>query len=135
MHTHTSKRRLIVSRIMKTVVVLFMAMDGLFKFFPNEYAIKGTEELGYQMHHLPIIGTLALAATILFAIPRTTFVGALLLTGFWGGVIATHVRMDNPLFSHILFPVYLAVLAWGAIFLTNDKVRHLSRYGSRRRVL
>jgi hypothetical protein len=72
-----------------------------------------------------VLATLGLLSTILYAIPRTTVLGALFLTGYFGGVVATHIRLDNPLFTHILFPIYLAVLAWGGIWLRDEKVRNL----------
>jgi hypothetical protein len=87
--------------------------------------VEGTQQLGYSEHHIIVIATLGLLTTILYAIPRTTVLGAVLLTGYFGGVVATHIRMDNPLFSHTLFPVYLAVLAWGGIWLRDKTVRKL----------
>lgn len=110
---------------MAGIVILFMLMDSIFKFIVNDEVIKGTTELGFSTHHLPILGTLGLISIILYIIPRTEILGAILLTGYWGGAIATHVRMDNPLFSHILFPVYLAILAWGALWLKNENLRKL----------
>jgi hypothetical protein len=71
------------------------------------------------------VGTLAFISILLFAFRRTQILGAILLTGYFGGAIATHIRLDNPLFSHILFPVYLAVLAWGSLYLKNEKLRSL----------
>ncbi|MGG4143426.1 DoxX family protein [Paenibacillus algorifonticola] len=68
---------------------------------------------------------LALISSILYALPRTSFLGVVLLTGYFGGVIATHLRLDAPLLSNTLFPVYLAVLAWGGIWLRNEQVRKL----------
>jgi hypothetical protein len=112
-------------RTMGGIVILFMLMDSIFKFIVNEDVIKGTTDLGFQVHHLPIMGTLGLIATLLYILPRTEIIGALLLTGYWGGAIATHVRMDNPLFTHILFPVYLGVLAWGALWMKNERLRNL----------
>ena len=112
-------------RTMGGLVILFMLVDSIFKFIVNEEVVKATTDLGFQAHHLPIMGTLALIATLLYIFPRTEIVGALLLTGYWGGAIATHVRLDNPLFSHILFPVYLAVLAWGALWIKNERLRKL----------
>ena len=112
-------------RIMGGLVILFMLMDSTFKFIVNEEVIKGTTDLGFQVHHLPIMGTLGLIATVLYIFPRTEILGALLLTGYWGGAIATHVRMDNPLFTHILFPVYLGVLAWGALWMKSERLRNL----------
>jgi ABC-type transport system involved in cytochrome c biogenesis permease component len=66
-----------------------------------------------------------LACTLLYAIPKTCILGAILLTGYLGGAVATHTRIGDPLFSHILFPVYLGVLLWGALFLRDERVRAL----------
>lgn len=120
-----SKGRLWTSRIMGGLVILFMLFDGIFKFIPNEEALKGTTDLGYQSHHLPVLGVLGLISVLLYAYRRTELIGAILLTGYFGGAVATHVRVDNPLFSHILFPVYLAILAWGALWLKRAKLRQL----------
>lgn len=110
---------------MSGLVILFMLVDGAFKFTTNPAIIEGTTSLGYQVHHLPILGTLGLISVILYIIPRTEFIGAILLTAYWGGAVATHVRLDNPLFSHILFTVYFGILAWGALYLKHEKFRDL----------
>jgi hypothetical protein len=123
--TAPSKGKVWASRIMGGLVILFMLFDSIFKFFVNEEVIKASAELGFSAHHLPILGTLGLVSILLYAFPRTQIIGAILLTGYFGGAIATHVRMDNPLFSHVLFPVYLAVLAWGAIWLKNERFRNV----------
>src|SRR5690606_20173225 len=120
-----SKSRLWTARIMSGLVILFMLMDSIMKFVQPEEVIEGTLTLGFAEHHIPIIGALGLISIILYAIPRTSVLGAILLTGYWGGAIATHFRLDNPLFSHILFPVYLGILAWGAIWLVIDKLQQL----------
>lgn len=120
-----SKGKLWTARVMGALVILFMLMDSIFKLFPNDIVTEGTVELGYQVHHIPVMGVLGLLSIVLFAIPRTSVFGAILLTGYFGGAIATHLRLDNPLFSHILFPVYLAVLAWGSIWLKNEMFRKL----------
>jgi hypothetical protein len=121
----TSKARLWTARIMGGLVIAFMLMDSIIKFIPNETVTAGTVELGYQAHHIPILGALGFMSILLFALPRTQILGAILLTGYFGGVMATHLRLDNPLFSHILFPVYLAVLAWGSLWLKNERLRKL----------
>jgi hypothetical protein len=121
--TAPSKVKIWTGRVMGGIVILFMLMDGIFKFIVNDEVIKGTTELGFAAHHLPILGALGLISIVLYALPRTEVLGAILLTGYWGGAIATHVRMDNPLFSHVLFPVYLGILAWGALFIKNEKLR------------
>jgi hypothetical protein len=120
-----SKAKLWTARIMGGLVIAFMLMDSIFKLIPNDMVTAGTVELGYQAHHIPVMGVLGFISILLFAIPRTQVLGAILLTGYFGGAIATHVRLDNPLFSHILFPVYLAVLAWGSIWLRNETFRRL----------
>jgi DoxX-like protein len=71
------------------------------------------------------LGVILLACVVLYAIPQTSILGAILLTGYLGGAVATHVRVGNPLFSHTLFPIYVTVLAWGGIFLREDRLRAL----------
>lgn len=125
-NTHQiSKSRLWTSRIMSGIVILFMLFDSIFKFIQPAPVIEGTLELGYAEHHIIVLGILGLLSILLYAIPRTSVLGVVLLTGYFGGVIATHLRLDNPLFSHILFPVYLAVLAWGGLWLRNATLRTL----------
>jgi hypothetical protein len=123
--TSSSTAKVWTGRTMGGLVILFMLMDSIFKFIVNEEVIKGTADLGFQVHHLPIMGTLGLITTLLYILPRTEILGALLLTAYWGGAIATHVRMDNPLFTHILFPVYLGILAWGALWIKSERLRNL----------
>src|SRR5688500_11960380 len=123
--TEPSKAKVWSGRMSGGIGILFMLIDGVFKFILNEDVIKGTTELGFSTHHLPILGTLSLIATILYIVPRTEILGAILLTGYWGGAIATHVRLDNPWFTHILFPVYLGILAWGAVWVKNERLRKL----------
>lgn len=123
--TAPSKVKVWTGRVMAGIVILFMLMDSIFKFVTNDAVVEGTTSLGFQVHHLPIMGTLGLLSIILYIIPRTEFLGAILLTAYWGGAIATHVRLDNPLFTHILFPVYLGLLAWGALYLKSEKFREL----------
>lgn len=100
-------------------------MDSIFKFIQPEEVVQGTLELGYAEHHIAIIGALGLISVLLYAFPRTSLLGAVMLTGYWGGAVATNLRMDLPLFSNILFPVYLAVLAWGALWLRDARLRNL----------
>jgi hypothetical protein len=125
MTTHISKGRLWTARIMSGLVVLFMLFDSVLKLMKPAPVVEGTVTLGYAEHHIIVIGILGLISTILYAVPRTSFLGALLLTGYFGGVVATQIRVDAPLFSTILFPVYLALLTWGGVWLRNEKVRKL----------
>lgn len=112
-------------RIMSGIVILFMVFDATLKFLKPAEVIGATADLGYLEHHILPMGLLAITATILYAIPATSILGGILLTGYFGGAIATHMRLDNPAFSHTLFPVYLAVLMWGGVWLRNQRVRKL----------
>ncbi|WP_274653808.1 DoxX family protein [Paenibacillus humicola] len=123
--TNSSKGRIWAARIMSAIVILFMLFDGISKLIKPEPVVEGTLKLGFAQHHIALIGVLALISAVLFAVPRTSFLGALLLTGFFGGAMAANFRVDAPLFGNILFPVYLAVLAWGALWLRNDSFRRL----------
>jgi len=125
METPVSKTTLWISYIMSGLVILFMLFDGIMKFVKPPEVIEGTVALGFSEEHLPILGTLALISTLLYAIPRTAVSGAILLTGYFGGTIATHVRLNNPLFTHTLFTVYFGILIWGALWLRNKKLREL----------
>lgn len=120
-----SKSQLWAARIMSGIVILFMLMDSIMKFFQPAEVITGTTELGYATHHILPLGILGFISILLYAYPKTSILGAILLTGYWGGAIATHMRLDNPLFSHLLFPVYLGILAWGGLWLRDKKLRNL----------
>jgi hypothetical protein len=122
---HISKTTLWTSRIMAGIVILFMLMDSIFKFIQPEEVVQGTLELGYAEHHILTIGILGFISILLYSYPRTSVLGAIFLTAYWGGAVATHVRLDNPLFSHILVPVFLGVLAWGALWLREKKLQNL----------
>lgn len=111
--------------MMSGITILFMLFDSIFKLIKPEPVVEGTVVLGFSEHHIVVIGILGLISTILYTVPRTTFIGALLLTGYFGGVVATHIRLDAPLFTHVLFPVYLAILAWGGVWLRDERVRKL----------
>lgn len=125
MANNISKTTLWTSRIMAGIVILFMLMDSIFKFIQPEEVVQGTLELGYAEHHILTIGILGLISILLYSYPRTSVLGTIFLTAYWGGAVATHVRLDNPLFSHILVPVFLGVLAWGALWLREKKLQNL----------
>ncbi|MGZ8376024.1 MAG: DoxX family protein [Gemmatirosa sp.] len=120
-----SRRARLAGRILTGLAVVFLTFDATIKFFATPEALAGTTELGWQPHHLPIIGTLAAICLLLYVVPRTAVLGAVLWTGYLGGAIATHVRVDNPLLSHVLFPVYVAAFVWGGLYLRDARVRAL----------
>ena len=121
----TSKTQLWIGRIMSGLVIAFMLFDAIIKFIKPEMVIQTTSQLGYKEHHIIVMGLCALIPTILYAIPRTSIFGAVLLTGHLGGAIATHLRVDNPLFGFTLFPVYIGILMWGGIWLRDEQLRSI----------
>ena len=125
MENTVSKTQRWTSYIMSGLVILFMLMDGIMKFVKPPDVIEGTLALGFAEQHLPVIGTLGLISTLLYVFPRTSFLGAILLTAYFGGAVATHVRLNNPLFTHTLFTVYFGILIWGGLWLRNTKLREL----------
>jgi hypothetical protein len=120
-----SKGRLWTGRIMSGLPALFLLIDAVGKLLRPAPVVETTVQLGYPESVLLGLGIVLLTCTILYLIPRTAVLGAILLTGYLGGAIATHVRVGSPLFSHILFPVYLTVLIWGGLFLRDERLRAL----------
>jgi hypothetical protein len=114
-------------RILTGIAILFLAFDAVVKLVGAKAAVDGTVQLGWQPHHLPVIGTIALILLVLYAIPRTAPLGAILWTGYLGGAVATQLRVDNPLFSHVLFPIYVAAILWLGLYLRDDRIRRLIR--------
>jgi len=88
-------------------------------------AVDGTMALGYPAGSVQGIGIIELVCLVLYLVPRTSVLGGLLLTGYLGGAIATHVRVSNPLFTHTLFPVYVAIVLWGGLYLREKRLRAL----------
>ena len=107
------------------LVVLFLAFDGITKVVRVTPVMEACQKMGIGPDMAVGIGILLLACTALYVTPKTAILGAILLTGYLGGAIATHVRVGSPLFSHILFPVYLAVLLWGGLYLRDERLRAL----------
>ena len=112
---------------MSGVLIAFMLFDAGAKLVPLDVVVRTTAELGYPPSPAlaRTLGIVGLACTALYALPRTAVLGAILLTAYMGGAVATHVRVGSPLFSHVLFGVYLAILAWGGLFLRDARIRAL----------
>src|SRR6266436_4877557 len=118
-----SKGRLWAGRIMSALPVLFLLMDGVMKLVKPEFVVKATVQLGYAESVIFGLGIVVLVCVILYVVPRTAVLGAILLTGYLGGAVATHLRVGDPLFSHTLSPVYFAVLLWGGLYLREERLR------------
>ena len=116
-----------VGRVLSGLAVLFLAVDAGFKLLQSPMAIEGTVELGYPASAILKIGIIQVVCLVIYLIPRTSVLGAILWTGYLGGAIATHVRLENPLFTHQLFPIYVAALLWGGLYLRDRRVRALLR--------
>ena len=123
--TPLSKGRLWTGRIMSALPALFLFVDAVGKLVKPAPVVEGTLQLGYPESVILGLGIVLLACTVLYVIPPTAILGAILLTGYLGGAVATHVRVGSPLFTHILFPVYVAVLVWGGLYLRDERLRAL----------
>ena len=107
------------------LAALFLLLDAAAKVLAAAPAVEGTVALGYPAGLVAVIGVVELACVVAYVVPRTAVLGAILLTGYLGGAVATHVRIGNPLASHVLFPVYVALLVWGGLFLRDARLRAL----------
>ena len=120
-----SRRAILVGRAMTTIAVLFLTMDTAMKLLRVPQAVEGTVQLGYPVSVIFPLGVVSLVMLVLLLIPRTSLFGALLWTGYLGGAVATNVRVEAPLFSHVLFPIYVALLIWGGLWLRDARLRSL----------
>lgn len=119
----TSNTRVWVGRALTAIALVFLVFDASVKLLQRPEAIEGTVALGYPASVLVPLGLLQLTLLALYLIPRTALLGAVLWTGYLGGAVATHVRVGNPIASHILFPVYVGALLWGGLWLRDRRAR------------
>jgi len=120
-----SKGTLWAGRVISALVVLFLLFDGVIKLPPLAPVTESLAQLGYPVSLARGLGILTLVCTLLYALPRTSILGAILLTGLLGGAIATHLRVGSPIFTHLLFGAYLGAMVWGGLFLRDERVRAL----------
>jgi DoxX-like family len=113
------------ARVMSGLAIAFLAFDTVMKVLLAAPAVQGTTELGYPDSAVFTIGAIQLVCLVTYVIPRTAVLGAVLLTGYLGGAIATHLRLGNPLLTHQLFPLYVAALLWGGLYLREPRLRAL----------
>ncbi len=117
-----SKSRLWTGRIFSGLIAAFLIMDGVMRVMMLPVVVEGSKKAGFPEGSMFWIGWVLLVCTLLYVIPRTSVLGAILLTGYLGGAVATHVRIGDPLFSHTLFPVYFGILAWGGLYLRDRRL-------------
>ncbi|HLK19241.1 MAG TPA: DoxX family protein [Bryobacteraceae bacterium] len=120
---HTSKAKLWTGRIFSSLVVLFCVFDSIGKFLKPAPVVEGFARLGFPVSLSIAIGAILLACTILYAVPRTAILGAVLLTGYLGGAVASQLRAGEPLFGYVLFPVYFGFLLWMGLYLRENRLR------------
>jgi hypothetical protein len=121
-----SKARIWIGRVLSGIGILFLLFDGTMKFFMDKLppeALEAGAALQWPTGLMPIVGTILLTCTLIHIIPRTSIIGAILLTGYLGGAVASHVRVSNPLFTHTLFPIYIAIFIWLGLYLRDGRVK------------
>ena len=116
-----------VGRILSGLVIAFLVFDGAIKLVPIQPVIDTMQGLGFNATPALArgLGILCLVCTLLYAIPKTSLLGALLLTGYLGGAIAINLRAGTPLFSHTLFSVYVGIFLWAGLLIRNSQIRSL----------
>ncbi len=112
-------------RCISGLVVAFLLFDSAIKLADLPVVGETLEGLGYDRTLSQPLGVLTLGATLLYGLPRTAVLGAIVLTGLFGGAMATHLRAGSPIFSHLLFGLYLGVLTWAGLYLRDARLRRL----------
>lgn len=123
--TGISKSRLWTGRVIGALIAAFMLLDAAMKFAKPAPVAAAFVRTGWPLELSVTLGVLLLLSTILYLVPRTAVLGAILLTGYLGGAVATNLRLENPLFSHTLFPVYFGILVWLALWLRDPRLGEL----------
>ena len=123
--TTTPKWMRWVSFILSGLVILFMLIDAAMKLLQFPVVLETTAQLGWPVASVVPVGVVLLICIALYAYPRTSVLGSILLTAYLGGTVATHARIGSPIFSHMLFGVYLCVMLWGGLYLRDERLRAL----------
>lgn len=116
-------RARLAGRLLSGLAALFLAADAAGKLLEAQPVVDGSARLGYPPGTVFGLGVTLLSCVLLYVHPRTSVLGAVLLTGYLGGAVATHVRVGNPLLTHALFPVYVGVVVWGGLVLRDARLR------------
>jgi hypothetical protein len=122
-----SRRAVIAGRLITGLVALFLTFDAGIKLSLAKVAVEGSAQLGFTAQDVFVIGVIAAVCLVVYLVPRTAPLGAVLWTGYLGGAIVTHLRVHDPLLTHTLFPIYVAALIWGGLYLRDPRVRAVIR--------
>ena len=120
-----SKKMLWTGRILRGVAILFLLFDSVIHLMVIAPVVESFNQLGYPVDVAVALGVIELICLDLYVIPRTSILGAIMLTGYLGGAVATQLRIHAPLFSTALFPLYIGILVWGGLYLRNERLRAL----------
>jgi DoxX-like protein len=120
-----STKRLWTGRVLSALGALFLLFDGIIHILKITPVVEAFAQLGYPLGTSRPLGVIEINCVALYLLPRTSVLGAILLTGYLGGAIATQVRVGAPLVSTTLFPIYVALFVWGGLYLRDDAVRAL----------
>jgi len=120
-----SKKMLWTGGILRGVAILFLLFDGVIHLMVIAPVVESFNQLGYPVDVAVALGVIELICLDLYVTPRTSILGAIMLTGYLGGAVATQLRIHAPLFSTALFPLYIGILVWGGLYLRNERLRAL----------
>jgi hypothetical protein len=114
-------------RVLSWLAIASLLLDAVMKLIQPQFVVDATRGIGWpaDVVTLSVLGGLLLASTMLYLFPRTAVLGAILLTGYLGGAVASHARIGSPLFTHDLFGVYLGLFVWGGLWLRDPRIRAL----------
>lgn len=122
-----SSRAVWTGRILSALSVVFLTFDTIIKVLTLPVAVEATKQLGFTETAVFAVGLIEAVCLVLYLVPRTASLGAVLWTGYFGGAIATHIRAGSPLFTHTLFPIYIAALLWVGLWLRDGRLRRIVR--------
>ena len=111
--------------VLTVLLTLFLLFDAVTKLLSVPDVVTATQQMGFSASTVPVIGSVLLVCLALYLIPRTAVLGAVLLTGYLGGAVCAQLRIEAPLFSTTLFPVYVGIVVWVALYLRSARMREL----------
>jgi hypothetical protein len=111
--------------VLSGLLIAFLLFDAGLKLLQLDIVDETMTQLGWPVEYSRMLGVITLVCVVLYAYPRTAVLGAILMTAYLGGAMATHIRVGSPLFSHVLFSVYLGLFLWGGLYLRDPRVRAL----------
>ena len=130
-NTPNANAAALVGRVLSGLAILFMTFSGVIKLLAPSFVLENFVRMQIPVEQATGIGLLELGCTLVYAVPRTTVHGAILLTGYLGGAVIAHLRLGDPWFSHTLFPLYVGAFVWGGLVLRDRRVRELVLGGPR----